>query len=671
MVNKLSNEVVKDKNQLLKDVLLRESQTTTGIGKGIAIPHAKSDSVIKTSIVFAKSNQGIEYEAIDDKPVNLLFLLAVEKEGSNQHLALLSKLSKLLMNENFKQDLLNTKTPQEVLDVISKYENPNLAVNSNPQEKTKPAQEVSIVAVTACPTGIAHTYMAQEALEKAAKKLNVKIKIETNGASGVENKLTQDDIQNATGVILAVNRNVEVDRFNGIILGGMMAIDMGGPFNKAAYVFAIASLSQGASSSMAAVMVGGMVPPLAIALATTLFKNKFTLEQREAGSTVGVIALREIAEGAIDIQNFKAKLPIVFGNEDASSIHNNTSEVSSQGSIIENETNKLLVIEEADGFVNKIKSYDCLNHDDILKTLEFAIKAHKGQKRNSGQDYITHPVSVASIVLDYFKDTSSIIAALLHDVVEDTHYSLDDISNSFGGEVAILVEGVTKLSKIKFRDSAQAKAENLRKFILSISKDIRILIIKLADRLHNLRTIKYLSNKEKQKEIALETLEIYVPLAERIEAKEKYEYSKLEMFDDEIFVFTPKGKVISLPKGSIVLDFAYAIHTDIGDTCKGAKINGFNIDHVATLRNARGENYPNIIRAAKEAINAGADHITAHLREDRRHIKDKDIYDLKSYLTVPLNMELAPTQEMVDIACKVKPYAMQKKNKFYKHLNFP
>lgn len=521
MVNKLSSEVVKDKDQLYADVLAREQETTTGIGNGIAIPHAKSQSVSKTSIVIAKSKNGIDYQALDEKPVHLLFLLAVEHNNNNQHIKLLSSLSKLLLNNNFKQSLLQANTPQEIIDIIDSFQNNQTSASSTKQTTVK---AINIVAVTACPTGIAHTYMAQEALEKAAKNLNVNIKVETNGTTGVDNQLTQAEIEQADGVILAINRNVEVARFNGkkliqtsaqdaiknaeplihniidgkapvfysseqasatnsassnlkgaykhlltgvsymlpfvvsggilialafvidklygvppgpnlgsthylaqlfmtigkeafslfvpvlgafiaysianraaltaglvggalalsggsgflgailagflagyftnfytkifksipksldgiknilflplstvfsvgivmlvllngpvrvlnsflvewlhsmhgshaiylgLILGGMMAIDMGGPFNKAAYVFGVASLAQGASTAMASVMVGGMVPPLAIALATTFFKSKFTLEEREAGKTNYVMGLSFITEGAI------------------------------------------------------------------------------------------------------------------------------------------------------------------------------------------------------------------------------------------------------------------------------------------------------------------------------------------------------------------------------------
>lgn len=531
MINKISSSSVKDKSILLQDVLNREKQTTTGIGNGIAIPHAKSSSVIKTTIVFAKSSKGVEYGSIDEKPANLFFMLAVEDGNNNQHIKLLGRLSKLLLNENFRQELLEAKQPSEIINIINKFQEKgnNTAVenNKNIEEKKK---KINIVAVTACPTGIAHTYMAQEALEKAARNLNIDIKVETNGASGVENKLTKEDIANADGVILAINRSVETARFKGkqiitvsaqeainnaediinkiienkgeiysptytedsntvninphsnksklsniykdlmggvsymlpfvisggilialafiidrvcgvsagdklgsttylanlfmtvgkaafelfvpvlgafiaysignraalaagfvggslaasagsgflgailagfiagyvtiyiikllkktpksidgiknilifpvltvlitgafmvillnapikyiidmltmwlnymhgvngiilgMILGGMMAIDMGGPFNKAAYVFAIGSLSQGEYGAMAAVMAGGMVPPLAIGLATTFFKSKFTLEQREAGKSNYVMGLSFVTEGAI------------------------------------------------------------------------------------------------------------------------------------------------------------------------------------------------------------------------------------------------------------------------------------------------------------------------------------------------------------------------------------
>lgn len=156
---------------------------------------------------------------------------------------------------------------------------------------------------------------------------------------------------------------------------------------------------------------------------------------------------------------------------------------------------------------------------DLLKirdALDFAIDAHKDQKRASGEPYVTHPIAVAKFVASLKLDTTSIIVALLHDVVEDTQYTLHDIEKKFGKKEAKLVDGVTKLGKLKAQSENAKQAENLRKLLLAISNDIRVLLVKLADRLHNMHTLHYIENPEKRKRIAQETFDIYAPLAERI-----------------------------------------------------------------------------------------------------------------------------------------------------------
>ncbi|MCL4542709.1 MAG: HD domain-containing protein, partial [Deltaproteobacteria bacterium] len=183
--------------------------------------------------------------------------------------------------------------------------------------------------------------------------------------------------------------------------------------------------------------------------------------------------------------------------------------------------NSLNLLIEA--FRNNINNISDINIDDIhdekLKLFEkaynFSKRVHRGQKRDSGEPYLTHPIEVAAIVAGLRMDCASIIAALLHDTVEDTLATLDDIKNEFGEEVATVVDGLTKLGRLSFKSSEELEAENIRKMIVAMAKDIRVIIIKLADRLHNLRTLDFLA-KEKQLRIAQETLDIYAPLANRL-----------------------------------------------------------------------------------------------------------------------------------------------------------
>ena len=167
--------------------------------------------------------------------------------------------------------------------------------------------------------------------------------------------------------------------------------------------------------------------------------------------------------------------------------------------------------------INKVKSYNkFLNPEKLSKAYNFAVKAHKNQKRHSGDPYSNHPIAVASILTELKLDSATIATGLLHDTIEDTHATYETIKNEFGQEVADLVDGVTKISVFENQASSSSKAENFRKLILATSKDIRVLLVKLADRLHNMRTIDAIAKIEKRERIAKETMEIYAPLAERM-----------------------------------------------------------------------------------------------------------------------------------------------------------
>ncbi|NBX03734.1 MAG: bifunctional (p)ppGpp synthetase/guanosine-3',5'-bis(diphosphate) 3'-pyrophosphohydrolase, partial [Alphaproteobacteria bacterium] len=167
--------------------------------------------------------------------------------------------------------------------------------------------------------------------------------------------------------------------------------------------------------------------------------------------------------------------------------------------------------------LEKIKSYDPdVDEDMINRAYVFAMKAHGTQKRASGDPYFSHPVEVAYKLTQYKLDAASIVTALLHDTVEDTDVTLDDIEASFGVEIRNLVDGVTKLSRLEGKSENMKQAENFRKLLIAMSEDLRVLLVKLADRLHNMETLHHIKNPEKRQRIARETVEIYASLAERI-----------------------------------------------------------------------------------------------------------------------------------------------------------
>ena len=536
----VKSEKINDKEAYRKQVYAREEESTTGIGEGIAIPHGKCDAVTKPGLAAMVVKDGVDFDSLDGEPVTLMFLIAAPNTEDNIHLDVLSKLSVLLMNEEFTESLINAKTVEEFMNIINDADEKEAGIDERlagaDEESTaeETTGKVKILAVTSCPTGIAHTYMAAEGIEKAAKAKECAVKVETRGSGGAKNVLTAKEIEEADGIIVAADAQVPLDRFDGkkviicqvsdgiskadelvdrvingdvpvyhaangaevkesnsgkssgighqiytqlmngvshmlpfvvgggilialaflidglcvdmnalsaadrgnfgtitpvaaqlktigdlafglmlpvlagyigeaigdrpalavgfvgglmaangksgflgalvagfvsgylilllrklcdklpealekiapvliypvfgilgigllmnfavepimgaintalnngltgmggsskivlgLILGGMMAIDMGGPFNKAAYVFGTAAIAAGNYDIMAAVMIGGMTPPCAIDLATLLFKNKFTKSEREAGPTNFIMGLAFITEGAI------------------------------------------------------------------------------------------------------------------------------------------------------------------------------------------------------------------------------------------------------------------------------------------------------------------------------------------------------------------------------------
>ncbi|MGV3029625.1 PTS fructose transporter subunit IIABC [Streptococcus suis] len=194
-------------------ILNREAQTTTGLGDGIAMPHAKNAAVKEATVLFAKSNKGVDYASLDGQPTDLFFMIAAPEGANDTHLKALAELSKYLMKAGFADRLRAATNPEEVIAVFDTAEAADKAIE---EVATAPSGDRPfLVAVTACTTGIAHTYMAEEALKKQAAEMGVDIKVETNGASGIGNKLTADDIAKAAGIIIAADKAVEMPRFNG------------------------------------------------------------------------------------------------------------------------------------------------------------------------------------------------------------------------------------------------------------------------------------------------------------------------------------------------------------------------------------------------------------------------------------------------------------------------
>lgn len=207
--------ILSDKSSFKEAIHAREAQSTTGVGEGIAIPHAKSDAVKKPAIAFGKAIDGIEYESLDGQPARLFFMIAAPAGGAQTHLEALAKLSGILMNEEVRTELLHATTKEEIIETINLHDE----VEKDEEVILAPTgdakDEQLVLAVTACPTGIAHTYMAADALKNQAVKMGVPIKVETNGSGGIKNKLTDEEIKNATGIIVAADVNVETSRFHG------------------------------------------------------------------------------------------------------------------------------------------------------------------------------------------------------------------------------------------------------------------------------------------------------------------------------------------------------------------------------------------------------------------------------------------------------------------------
>ena len=205
----VENENINDKEAYKQAVLKREEEGTTGIGEGIAIPHGKTDAVEKPGLAAMIIPDGVDFKSLDGSPAKLLFLIAAPNTKDNVHLDVLSRLSTLLMDTDFRQALYDAKTPREFLKCIDKAESEKLG------EEKASNEQYEILAITSCPTGIAHTYMAAEALEQMGDQLGHKVKVETHGSSGVKNKFTKEEIENAKGIIIASDTKIDLSRFDG------------------------------------------------------------------------------------------------------------------------------------------------------------------------------------------------------------------------------------------------------------------------------------------------------------------------------------------------------------------------------------------------------------------------------------------------------------------------
>ena len=217
LVNKLDSAGrLNNRSDFKEAILKREAQSTTGIGEGIAIPHAKTSAVKTPAIAFGRSKQGVDYQSLDGQPSHLFFMIAASEGANNAHLETLSRLSTLLMDVGFRESLLKATSVDEVLRLIDEKE---AEVNQENEQQTntdtKKTNSPSILAVTGCPTGIAHTYMAADSLKAKAKEMDISIKVQTNGSSGIKNQLTKEDIANAIAIIVAADTKVDMEPFVG------------------------------------------------------------------------------------------------------------------------------------------------------------------------------------------------------------------------------------------------------------------------------------------------------------------------------------------------------------------------------------------------------------------------------------------------------------------------
>ncbi len=220
MIIKLKEKkMINDENLFRKEIMNREELSSTGLGDGIAMPHAKTKAVNMPCVLFARSEKGIDYDSLDGQPAHLFFMIAAEDGANNTHIETLANLSKLLLKPNFIEKLKGAKNPDEIIELVEAGEKENKETEKIREEakksKKKDGEKALVVAVTACPTGIAHTYMAEDALKETAEKMDVDIRVETNGSDGAKNVLTKDEIKRAIGVIVSADKNVEMNRFDG------------------------------------------------------------------------------------------------------------------------------------------------------------------------------------------------------------------------------------------------------------------------------------------------------------------------------------------------------------------------------------------------------------------------------------------------------------------------